>query len=332
MAGVLRAEPVALDDLPVGEVGAIPEEKPEQIPATEKVAGIHPALPPRSPGAFGGVEGSQYITLFPTEEAADTHTQGGMGALFRNAMQQLEKAAGGVEPGPPCFVVAQEWHMRGGKEQRWPVSFEEHPSVHGVIKGTPAAQQYPNVGIRAVRREKLEAKGERADLSAVEAWLDPGSLGVRVIGKSTMPLARVAEGPGHVDVYAAKSKSGSTIHFVVALPRHKGRAAMHIGRHTQIFSGDMTGHSDCGHARLSLQARPGLGEQAMLRVEVVVSEPEPAPAPEEGEAAMGERPIREMRIRNLAVHLAVSRSASDSAVVPTVSFGWIGRERRQEVY
>lgn len=324
------AEVVDLGELPVGEVGAIPEDKPEQVPPSETVAGIHPALPPSSSGMFGGVEGSQYVTLFTTEEAADKHTAGGMGSVLRAAMQQVKEAVGGTEPGPPCFVVAQDWHMRA-KEQPWPSSFEERPSVHGVVKGTPAAQQHPNVGVRAVRLEKLEPEGQRAHLDVREAWVDPGTLGVREIGQATLPLAKVADGPGQVTVYAAKSGASSTVHFVVALPRHKGRNAMHIGRHAQIFDGNTSGHSDCGHARLSLEARPGVGEQASLQLDVVVAEPPPLPEPDEA-AGPGERPIREMRIRKLAVHLGVSRSASDAAVVPTVSFGWIGGERRQEVY
>ena len=331
LGGAARGEPLSLEGLPVGEVGSVPQEGPDDVPASERVAGIHPALPPQSAGAFGGVEGSQYVNLFSTEEEAEQHRTGGIGSVFRKAMEHIDEAAGGIEPGPPCFVIAHDWHMRGD-EARWPPSYEARPTVHGVIKGTPAAQQYPNIGVRAVRRERLEVSGDKGALEVIEAWVDGGTLGVREVARSSIPLVEVAKGPGNITVYAAKSKDGDEVHFVVGLPRHKGRSLMHVGRHAQIFAGDTSGHSDCGHARLSLGARPGLGEQALVQVEVVVAEP---PPPAEGGAgpAPGEPPpIREIRLRNLAVHLAVSQTASDEGLVPTVSFGWLGQERRQEVY
>lgn len=331
LGGVAHGGSLSLDGLPVAEVDAVPREAPDDVPASEHTPGIHPALPPQSAGGFGGVEGSQYVNLFPSEDEAEEHRSGGLGAVFRKAMDHIDEAAGGIEPGPPCFVVAHDWHMRGD-DVRWPPSYEARPSVHGVIKGTPAAQQYPNIGVRAVRRERLEVTKEQAALEVIQAWVDAGTLGVREISRSTMPLIEVAKGPGDVAVYAAKSKKGDGVHFVVGLPRRKGRSLMHVGRHVQIFAGDTSGHSDCGHARLSLRARPGFGEQALVQVEVVVAEPPPpgdgGGAPTPGEPA----PIREMRLRNLAVHLAVSQTASDEGIVPTVSFGWVGRERRQEVY
>lgn len=331
LGGVAHGEPLSLGGLPVADVGSVPQDPPDDVQASEDTAGIHPALPPPSAGGFGGVEGSQYVNLFPTEGEADRHRSGGLGSVFRKAMEHIDGAAGGIEPGPPCFVIAHDWHMRGD-DVRWPPSYEARPSVHGVIKGTPAAQQYPNIGVRAVRRERLEVNGSRGALEVIQAWVDAGTLGVRELTRSTMPLVEVAKGPGHISVYAAKSGEGDEVHFVVGLPRRKGRSVMHIGRHAQIFAGDTSGHSDCGHARLSLRARPGFGEQALVQVEVVVAEPPPAHEGGGGPAPGEPSPIREMRLRNLAVHLAVSQSASDDEVVPTVSFGWVGRERRQEVY
>jgi len=327
-----RGEAVPLAKLPVGSLEPIPEDRPDDVPASEQTSGIHPALPPQNAGSFGGVAGSQYVSLFPSEEEAQQHRSGGLGAVFRKAMEKLEDAAGGVEAGPPCFVVAQDWHMQGTDIQ-WPPSFEARPSIHGVIKGTPAAQQYPNVGVRAVRREKLDVTGTKATLDVVQAWVDGGTLGVRQISHATLPLVEVARGPGHIVVYAAKNEAASEVHFVVGLPRYKGRAVMHVGRHAQIFVGDSSGHSDCGHARLSLKARPGFGEQALVQIEVVVAEPPPRPEQGGGGPSPGAPPpIREMRLRDLAVHLGVSQTTSDETIVPTVSFGWVGPERRQEVY
>jgi hypothetical protein len=40
---------------------------------------------------------------------------------------------------------------------------------------------------------------------------------------------------------------------------------------------------------------------------------------------------REARIRDLAVHLSVSKTSLDREPVVAVSFGWAGRERRQRV-
>jgi hypothetical protein len=322
-----RGQRVDASKLPVAEVGRIPEDKPEDVGANGKVDGIVPALPPQNAGMFGNVKGSHYVSLFATHAEADAHRSGTLAHMFRAAAAAIEGAEGGVEPGPPCFVVAQEYHMQAA-ERRWPISFETRPSVHGVEKGSPAARQFPNVGVVAVRTEKLTVTGGTAALAVREAWLDPGTLGVSEIRASTMSLLPVAEGPGHVTVYAARSATGAEVHFVVGLPRHRGRAARHIGHHARLSLGDQSGHSDCGHARMSLAAQPALGQHAMLTVDVIVREP----AKQEGGAPAGERPMRELAMRTLEVHLGLSQTTSDEAPIPTVSFGWQGREKTQPVY
>ena len=70
----------------------------------------------------------------------------------------------------------------------WPLSHEQQPSMQGVEKGSPAAQQYPDVGVRALHLETLKVEGARATLAMTDAWVDPSTLGVRLIGESTLPL------------------------------------------------------------------------------------------------------------------------------------------------
>jgi hypothetical protein len=79
------------------------------------------------------------------------------------------------------------------------------------------------------------------------------------------------------------------------------------------------GRSDCGHARVRLDADGG-GSAATIQVEVVMR-------PAKDEVEHSATVAREIRVRSLAVHLSVSQTSSDREPVLSVSFGWLGRPR-----
>src|SRR5205814_1959916 len=82
----------------------------------------------------------------------------------------------------------------------------------------------------------------------------------------------VAEGPYGIRVLAARSDD--TVHFVVLPPApDSGTEAFEnqVGR-AIIESGSEVGVSQCAHTRLTLEARPGSGEHAVVTFQHVVKE------------------------------------------------------------
>ncbi len=333
--------------LPAGEITAAPagDKRPDSVPAAKNVDGIFPALPPPSQHR-GGLQGSRYITLFSTKEAAEKHSAGTMRSMIRSAAEALDAATAKSQTMPPtaCFTVRQYYRGRGDAEP-WRLSFEDRPSVHGAIKGTPAAQMYNNNGPVAVHSERLvvDAGGAKASLKITDAWFDPETLGANKIVDKSMPLVRVARGPTELQVFAARDKNGDAVHFVVYLPSAAGdqdaRYRRYGSRHWQVYRGNSGGHSSCGHARVSLTSVPGSGHAGHVQLEVVLkakAPPAAAKAAPSKPAGMSPRsvtaPIKEVRIRTLRVNLAVSQGVADKAPIPTVSFGWTGKERFQQVY
>jgi hypothetical protein len=344
----VHAERVAYRDLPVVELGKMPaaDSVPLEIGPREKVDGVYPTLPPPQQHNYG-IKGMRYLNVFSNEKAAKEFALNG----WSGNLQQVEAQPGKAPPPSPCFTIAEQYHLQGD-ERDWPMQFEEAPSMQGVEKNSPAAQQYvgyPNaVGVRAVRMEQLvlEESG-KASLATTEVWVDPATAGVRLIGRQTIALVPVARGPAGVRVFAARDKEGGAIHYVLHVPRNNDPSTMHFGRSHVVMRPMGSGSSDCGHSRVTLRAAPGSGDQATVQMELLL----PPTDEEKAQLAAAEAaaqspnpilgvlgtsdsmpPIKEIRTRSLLVHLGASRSATDEALVPTVSFGWNGRERRMQIF
>ncbi|MBW2455630.1 MAG: hypothetical protein JRI68_14015 [Deltaproteobacteria bacterium] len=332
----------AFQSLPLGQVSRTPtlDKQPEQVRANEKVTGFYPALPPAGQMAHA-IEGTRYVTVFSTEEAARQHSQGGLSRAMGAALAKLP----GVEKEPPplsCFVAADQYHLKTDP-QPWPSHAQEQVGVHGAVRGSPAAKQFHGTDVRALHREQLVRDGpDRASLHMTDVWLDPTTLGVRLIGKTKLTLAQLAAGPAGVTVFAARHGDGEAVHFVVQVPRPDEPAFGYWGRHLMASIGNQSSSSDCGHVRLELPAVPGVGERAMVQVDVALSSPEAPMEPDAGgtggtvgtptfgPSVMGG--LKELRVRTLLVHLSVSQTATDPEPVVSVSFGWLGREKIMQTY
>jgi hypothetical protein len=201
----------SFESLPSGRVTQTPtvDHQPDQLAANEKVAGIYPALPP--PGQMPTIlEGTRYLTVFGTEKEAEQHSQGGLARAMSAAVGSLP----GVEPKPPplsCFTVADQYHLKADP-QPWPDYSQAQVSIHGAVRGSPAAQRYQGANVRALHREQLVVDGpDKATLHMTDAWIDPSTLGVRLIGQAKLTLVQLALGPGEVKVFAARDPSGEAV-------------------------------------------------------------------------------------------------------------------------
>lgn len=335
-AGAAHAATPRYDALPESAMSQSPglDSKPDQIAASEKVAGLFLALPPARYNNHSP-KGSRYISVFSSEQQAKQYSSDGS---VRHAFATQAGVGSAPAAASACMTVADHWHMKQGP-QAWPMSFSTHASIHGVDRGSPAAKQHPNVGVRALHLEQLELDSSGgASLKTTDAWVDPTSLGARLIGEDTMPLQQVAAGPGGVRVFAARDNDSAAVHFVVYSPPANERVRNVVGRHMMVMRGPRTTSSNCGHARLTLRTAPGTGERGTVSIELPLSTEEvEAPARKVrvirallGSSDREQPPIKEVRVRTLQVHTSISQAAGDKQPIPSVTFGWQGRERRMQ--
>lgn len=326
LAPAARADIVRLDSLPEGSPLPLPLEsdRPDDIAASSHSDRIFPALPPPDQ-LVHMTPGAHYVRIFPTRDLAEAHAQKGLGAMHDES--QL------------CFSVADAWFLKQD-DRDWPLNADPQPSIHAVKKGTPAARHYHEPMVRAVRLDALTVDPSgTASLTMLSAWVDPLSLGVQHVASGTLKLARVAEAYG-VTVLAARDPGGDAVHFVVRQERPEGRLGMFVGRHMQVRRADTAGHSSCGMSVLTLRALAGGGQQATVELDALLAVEESEPQePDAGRGILGilgadraAPTMREMRVRTMQVHLAVSQASGDASPIVTVSFGWFGKERRQQFF
>ncbi len=185
----------------------------------------------------------------------------------------------------------------------------------------------------------LETSGD-ARLDIADAWVDLRSLGSKLVNQYSVPLKLVATGPLGVKLYAARD--GDQVHFVVRRPAPDPRFG-NRGLSIQIDE-TFSGHSDCGHGRITLRADESGGETAKAALEMTFErdkngklKPLSPESPKEKTVAgklvdaigFGEKVAepKERGVRTLNVHLSVSRSSADPHPVASSAFGWEGRAR-----
>jgi hypothetical protein len=301
------------------------DAKPAEVGVRERVAGVF-ATTPHGSSDEGGVKGVRYVSLFSNLKDARAQAGSQVAQLVKHLVDRTMPDVALASAPRACFTVVDHWQLEQLGDNGWPMTYVREPSMHGFEKGSPAEKQFPEAGVRAVRREQLVVTGDAATLEGTDFWLDPGTLGARPIQSATLPLERLASGPGGVHVFAARDEDQAAVHFVVQMPDFDETVAMHLGRHAQLLRGDDNGYSDCGHARMRLRAAPGSGEMATMQLDVVVATGEPEQTDEHGNKR------RELRVRSLVIHVGLSQDADGAHPVPTVSFGWVNRERRLELF
>jgi hypothetical protein len=180
--------------------------------------------------------------------------------------------------------------------------------------------------------------------------VDPNTHGVRLIGKSVLPLKRIALSPNGGKLFAGVDVRGSErrAQFVVV---HSDEAFLsQFGRtFARRPDGEVIQSSGCAHIRVGLPVTKE-GEAAVVSETVVLPpidgkdnatlkqvraamDPElrmrrgdPAAHPVWKDLVWKERDVR---LREAGIQLSVSQSSRDKEPVLSVSYRWLARERAQ---
>ncbi len=322
LAAEAHAETFDYASLPESGITLAPKRaaRPDIIPAGEHIPGIFVVSPPAN--EYGGeVTGLSQAYLFSSQLQADQ-------AFGRSVVTNvLSRLAGAHQEPQGCFAI-HEYYSEYDDQPNWPIRFQRQGNVQGALKGSKAAKLYSYYsGLQAVRYETVAVSGDTATLSAVDGWVDAVTRGSRAIKTSTMTFKAVADGPGGVKVFAARDPNGETVHFLI---RRDSDERVFSNTWT-LQAGVESGHSDCGHAHISLRAVPGMGETGSARLDVMLAAT-PIDANDSAPPAPGQPQMKEIRTRPLKVNLSVSRGAADDKPLPTVSFGWDAAEQRMQSF
>jgi hypothetical protein len=324
--------------LPAGSVTIPPKDKaPPRIPKTEKVDGFYVADPPKSQLRDGKITN---VIVFSKEETAKDYTAGkGFGTSGMNddtlcfSQPQTFRR---VDAAPPT-----EWGAEIEPTARIQAPMKPPPPRKKGEKPKPYVTTYGDMEVTAIHQERFFQEDKKARVEIVDAWVDPVTHGVRLIGKSTMPLERIGSAWRGVRLYAARGDK--VIHVVARRDKPKElttdqppsksvdfrlMSAMRQPLTVEMPSGEHES-TQCGFAHVSLKAQQGAAETAMFETNTVFIDPvepkvetEDEPAPrfnrEEGPT---------LRVRPFRATVSSTWSSKDTAPVISVSFGWSGRER-----
>jgi|HubBroStandDraft_1064217.scaffolds.fasta_scaffold25530_2 hypothetical protein len=328
--------------LPEGHVPSVPTTvPPRSIAAGEKVAGFVVADMPsdqreqlrRSRQHVG------FTYLFSGEDQAKTfaESRGGQGDRTDACMVD-----GGDAGSPGNDAGSAEPHD-------WPTSyssmlafqFDTAPASAPSLRATHRSKQGPSgrADVHLVRAERFVAEEDgRASLEMADAWVDARTHGVRLIGRSVLPLSRVFIGPNGLEVYAAReARDGAALEVVLHAPdRPSEDAALADQLRTQlrnmsVLLPDRSGaNTDCGHLRFALRASAGVGQMATLQSVAFLPplDGEDATATEsESDDARGSRELQAMRQRAFQLTVSATATTTDEGPVMSIALGWSGRER-----
>jgi len=350
----------AYSAISTGHMSPIPSATaPARIGAREQLPGIHVVSRPKS-GRGKGMDVTAVVAT-PEEAAA---VRGSRGAEFKPGMAPVRET---------CFTE-RDRDVRSRMDQDATDSKAPQlwsASMNSELNLWPKQANVPDGGVTAIHREEVVAKDGKVTLETVDAWIDPVTLGARLIAKSSVPLTLVAKAVGNVTVYAARDELGGRrfVHFVV-LRDASEMAARRLGGVVGIRQDGGTSHGGCGHLRMTLEAvaedsdsgvviapvelpsraENGATEPAAKAKESAPPPPPPPPprrvrsvkgAPGPKAILMGmvgsptppPEPVeRENRQREMQIHLGVSQGSRDPAPILSVSFGWANRETVSRVF
>lgn len=292
---------IAFASLPVGALSTPPETAPARIGAQEHAEGfVVMAGPPTSQmvvvagGKAKGATSGFDFTKFPHDACYSNLTRG-RGMFGENAPAQ------------------------------WPEDLE-----------APALLQTSAVGgvpkVQAMHAERLIITGDRAVLETRDAWVDPLTRGARLVKKTDLPMRRVASLVGDVSVFA--TRSDGRVHFVVHAPKRGQSGGWGAGLLAERSDGESANSQQCDHLRVGLSAAKGDADSATVQLQVVLADDASQTPQALKLQAMANAPvrIRELRVREMAVHLSSSWLSKDEAPVLSVVAGWRSRERREQSF
>ncbi len=260
-----------------------------------------------------------------------------------------------VVPGPPTSQIAV---VAGGKAKGATSGFDFTKFPHdacysNVARGrgmfdenvpaqwpedleAPAMLQSSTMGgipkVQAMHAERLVISGDHAVLETRDAWVDPLTRGARLVKKTDLPMARVASLVGGVSVFA--SRGGGRVQFVVHAPKRGQSGGWGAGLLAERSDGENANSQQCDHLRVGLSAEKGDADSATVQLQVVLAD-EASQTPQALKfQAMAEPParLRELRVREMALHLSSSWLSKDEAPVLSVVAGWRSRERKEQSF
>lgn len=328
----------AYTDLPIAAFNALPKaaDMPNGVHAKSKIKGLFASIPNKSSHRWGP-KGVRYVGLFANDEDAAAYTADKLQRWGRRPKDSLVEQAATV-----CFNMTDHWQL-SRDDREWPQRLEQWPSIRSAARGSEAAKEAPDYQKpRAFRVERLLLGQADATLHLQEGWFDPVSLGARETAAYQVPFKEVAAGPGGVRVFGARDEKSGTVEIVVYTPEVEQKLRSHLNGGIQVVRSGQSGHSDCGHARVSLRVAPGSGEQGTVQLDVLLEDKTTeavkvdAPAADKLRRGLfqrgGDGPLREIRMRTLLVNVGASQAIEDEAPVTTVTFGWRGPSRTAQVF
>lgn len=337
--------PPPFSALPSGTMTTPPKDKaPAKIPKTEKVEGFHVADPPKNQLREGKITS---VIVFTKEDLAKDYTAG--------------KSFGSPPGADDSTCLSQPNRFRTGDSAPAEWSSEIEPTAHIQApwkqpaapkkgeKAKPFTMSYGDMEVTAMHLERFVLQEDKkARLEMVDAWVDPNTHGVRVIGRSTIPLERIGSAHHGVKLYAAR---GDKVVHVVARrdrpkemniadqPTKQAEFRMMNAMRQQMVVHNAAGEQDntqCGFGHVTLKAQQGSAETAMFETNTVFLDP-PEPKGEKEKAdedmfGMGSFGRTQdngpgIRVRPFRATVSSTWSSRDTAPVISVSFGWAGRER-----
>jgi len=207
-----------------------------------------------------------------------------------------------------------------GREPEWREFLEQ-------VQTYPKTKDNPRSGVAAVHSERFVEQGGGAAIESVDAWVDPATRGVRLIGKATLPLVPVATTTGGLRVFAGRDErpgGKKLVQFVLVPPRSEHDRPTP----TWVMRGDGdVAHGGCSHLRVGLAVEDLDGDHAVFRAEVRLPD---GPKPES--ASKAKDAPEEIRVRPVEVQVSVSKTSRDKEPVVSVSYGWAGRERFEHAF
>jgi hypothetical protein len=311
--------------LPEGHVPKIPIGRvPPHIGAGEKAAGFIATRGPRD------AAGADYFLTYVVGDAM--YAKNPMGSMMSDSMNDVCLVDGGD---------ANTLRRDGDVESRaasptggWGTNYSALVSQYYERVPKPGGS-YPDVHL--LLRERFVPEGDgRASLELADAWFDARTRGVRLVTRSTLPLARIYVGPNGLELYAARDGDdlqlvvrGRTLADLDPKVAERVRSRLSSGLR-MILPSHHDPTSNCGHLRVALRATDIDEQQATFDFDAVLPalEGHVPPAPEgETEDAKADRMFQSMRQRPYQLSVSMSTSSADKAPVLSIGLGWSGRER-----
>ncbi len=330
--------------LPEGHVADLPAATPPaHIAPKEKIAGFVPVAMPADQARQMRLarQNVSFSYLFADEDQAKTFAQSHGGGESKidaclvdggNA-EALKSARGDEDDDGP-----HDWQTSYSSMLSFQFETNPSPAAGGeiVVRSKRRARVTRGGDVHAVHSERFVAGTDgRASLEIADAWFDARTRGVRLLGRSTLPLLRVFSGPNGLDVYAARD--GAAVDVVLHAPDHPSDdAALAEQLRTRLRNLFVTlpdrnsGNSDCGHLRITLRAPAGIGQMASLQAAAFLPpvDGDSGEVPDdESEQARGSRLLQAMRQRPYQLTMSATTSSADKSPVVSIALGWIGRER-----